>query len=177
MMASSSLLVVLGLLLFDGATTGALTTPLLLDAGKSHPAWTLAILGGLSSALGSVIQLKLLQWVLEARHPWLARWTPSRDKLEEALKRYRSASFVGVMLMRATPLPDLPVKLVAAAGRYPIFLYGTAVWLGALPYYFLLARLGSSLRIPTWALAAAAGALLLFALIDRLRSRKPARSS
>ncbi len=116
-----------------------------------------------------MLQLKVLAWALESRHPWVARWAPSRHKLEAALARYRSASFVGLVLMRATPVPDLPLKLVAAAGRYPIGLYGLAVWLGALPYYYLLAKLGQAFQVPTWLIVAGAAAILAVGLLERLR--------
>lgn len=167
-----SLWPVLGILFLDAATVGVATTPFLIEAGKHHAPWMLATAGGLASALGSMIQLKLLQWALDARRPWLARFAPSRLKLEQALARYRSASFVGLVLMRATPAPDLPLKLVAAAGRYPIPLYGLAVWLGALPYYYLLAKLGQTFRVPTWVIVAGAALLLLVALIERVRRRR-----
>ena len=173
-MTHAGLALVLVLLFADGATLGVLSTPLLIDAGKRHaPVW-LATLGGLASALGSMVQLLLLRWALSEQRPWLARFAPSRQKLEEALARYRSASFLGLVVMRATPIPDLPIKLVAAAGGYPIGLYGLAVWLGALPYYFLLAKLGQTFRFPTWLIAAAAALVLLAGLAERWRRARVA---
>jgi hypothetical protein len=169
------LLPVLGVLLLDGATLGVVSTPLLIDAGKSHAPWMLGVFGGLASALGSMIQLLVLQLAMKARHPWIARWAPSRQRLEGALARYRKASFVALVMMRATPVPDLPLKLVAAAGNYPIGLYGLAVWIGALPYYYLLGKLGATFRFPTWTIVAGAALMLAVGLAERWRRSVAAR--
>ena len=62
---------------------------------------------------------------------------------------------------------------MAAAARYPISRFALALFLGALPYYFALAWLGSRLKVPGWILFTAAIALVLLGLlIDRLRQRR-----
>jgi len=160
------------LLLFaDGATFAFFTTPLLLHYGHLHPAWQVALAGGAASAAGSVIQLLLLRWALASRQPWMRRFAPSQEKLAAALAQYPAASFLALVLARATPLPDAPLKLVAATVGYPPGLYGLAILLGALPYYFALAWLGRVVRIPAWVLVAAAVAIVLGALVDRWRKR------
>ena len=160
------------LLFVDGATFAFFTTPLLLQFGKFHAPWLVALTGGGASALGSVVQLLLLRWALASNHPWTRRWTPSREKLTATLQRYPSASFLALVLARATPLPDAPLKLVAAAVGYPAPRYGLAIFLGALPYYWLLALVGSKVKIPTWVLIAAMVVIVLGALIDVWRRRR-----
>ena len=162
------------LLFLDGATTAAFTTPLLLLYGKTFEPWKVAAAGGVASAAGSVVQLALLRWMLATGRPWMTRLVPSRQKLEETLKRYPSASFLAIAIARATPLPDAPLKLVAAAVGYPLYRYFAAVLAGALPYYFLLAWAGHELPIPVWAIAALAGALAIGLGLDLVRkSRAP----
>lgn len=170
-MSGESLWVLCLLLFVDGATFAFATTPLLLQYGKFHEPWAVAVAGGAASAAGSTLQLLLLRWAMGANLPLLRRFTPSRDKLEAALARNPSASFVALMVARATPLPDAPLKLVAAAGRYPLGLYALAIYLGALPYYFALALLGKTFKIPTWILVAAGAAIVAGFLIDRWRRR------
>ncbi len=161
---------VLCLLLFvDGATFAFFTTPLLLHYGHLHPAWQVALAGSAASALGSVIQLLLLRWAVRADHPWMRRFAPSQEKLSGALATYPAATFVALVVARATPLPDAPLKLVAAVGGYPAARYGLAILLGALPYYFALAWVGQVIHIPTWILVAAAVGIVLGAALDRWR--------
>jgi uncharacterized membrane protein YdjX (TVP38/TMEM64 family) len=159
------------LLFVDGATFAFFTTPLLLHYGHLHPAWQVALAGGAASAAGSVIQLLLLRWALASEHPWMRRFAPSQEKLAGTLARYPAASFLALVVARATPLPDAPLKLVAAAVGYPAALYGLAILLGALPYYYALAWVGRKFAVPTWILVAAAVAIVLGALIDRWRRR------
>jgi uncharacterized membrane protein YdjX (TVP38/TMEM64 family) len=164
------------LLFLDGATFAFATTPLLLQYGKFHSPWSVALAGGAASALGSAVQLWALRWLLSSGQPWMHRFVLSGERLHDALQRYPSASFVALMVARATPLPDAPLKLVAAVGGYPIPRYAIAVFLGALPYYFALALIGKAVRIPSWVLVVAAVLLGAGVLVDRVRRARRARS-
>ncbi len=161
------------LLLFaEGGTLSFLTTPTLLYYGKYHAPWVVGLAGSAASAAGSAVQLMFLRWVLSQRHRWMQRFAPSREKVEAAIRRYPSASFLALLLARATPLPDAPLKLVAAVAEYPISRYSLAVFLGALPYFYVLALLGREFRVPAWILIAAAVLIALGFLVDRLRARR-----
>ena len=161
------------LLLFaEGGSLSFLTTPTLLYYGKFHDAWLVGLLGSASSAAGSAVQLLVLRWALSSRHRWMSRFTPSREKVEAAVRVYPSASFMALLLARATPLPDAPLKLVAAVVEYPVLMYTLAVFLGALPYFYVLARLGREFRVPTWILLAAVVLIALGFVVDRLRARR-----
>jgi uncharacterized membrane protein YdjX (TVP38/TMEM64 family) len=163
------------LLFLDGATTAAFTTPLLLVYAKRFEPWQVALAGGAASAAGSVLQLAVFRWMLGHERPWMRRFLPSKQKLEQTLARYPSASFLAIAIARATPLPDAPIKLVAAVVRYPLARYFAAVLTGALPYYYLLAWAGHELPIPPWAIAGLAGAIVLGFVVDQLRKRRDAR--
>src|SRR5262245_36366799 len=115
----------MSLLLFaEGGTLSFLTTPTLLYYGRDHEPWAVAIAG---SALGSALQLRLLRWAISERRRWMHWFAPSREKVEAAVRRYPSASFLALLIARATPLPDAPLKLVAAVAGYPVLLYSIAV--------------------------------------------------
>ena len=160
------------LLLFaEGGTLSFLTTPTLLLYGKDHDPWAVALLGSASSAAWSALQLLILRWALSGRHAWTRRFAPSREKVEAAVRHNPSASFLALLLARATPLPDAPLKVVAAVVEYPVLRYALAVFLGAVPYFYVLARLGKKFQVPNWMLIAAAILIGLGLLIDRLRAR------
>ncbi|MEK7330436.1 MAG: VTT domain-containing protein [Candidatus Eisenbacteria bacterium] len=159
------------LLFVEGGTLSFLTTPTLLYYGRYHEPWVVGLAGSAASAAGSALQLLLLRWALSGRHRWMQRFAPSRLKIEAAIRRYPSASFLALLLARATPLPDAPLKVVAAIVEYPVIRYSLAVFLGALPYFYVLALLGREFRVPTWILIAAAILIALGFLFDRLRTR------
>lgn len=163
-------------LFLDGATLSVASTILLLHYGSRFEPWKIALFGGASSALGSCLQLLVLRWALSSKHSWTKRFAPSRDKLETALANYPSASFVALTVARATPLPDAPLKLVAAFLGYPIWRYGLATFLGSMPYFFALALVGSKLHIPTWLVVALLALVLVGVAFDAWRKRARARA-
>lgn len=168
-MAIDSLWLLCTLLLLDGATFSVATTPLLLLGAQRLPAWQVAVAGGAASATGSAAQLIALRWMLARKRPWMRRFLPTRERLDTALGRYPSASFLAIVVARATPMPDAPVKLAAAATGYPIPLYFLALLLGGIPYYYALALLGRAVRFPLWMLAALAGVFAIAVAMDLLR--------
>lgn len=172
-MSADSLWVLCLLLFVDGATFAFFTTPLLLQYGKLHEPWVVAVAGGASSAAGSMVQLAVIRAALNADWPWLRRFVPTREKVREVLKKYPSASFVAILVARATPLPDAPLKIVAAAVRYPLYLYGLAIALGAMPYYYVLSLVGQKVKIPTRIIVIATLLIVVAFGIDRfIRSRR-----
>jgi uncharacterized membrane protein YdjX (TVP38/TMEM64 family) len=165
-------------LFVDGATFSFATTLLIILWAPHHDPWKLALAGSLASALGSALQFHVLRLMLDSGHRWLHRFAPSREKLAAALSKNPSASFLTIMVARATPLPDAPVKLVAAAGRYPVRRYALAIVLGALPYYLVLAflarkaaDLAREYRVPWWVVVVAFALVGLGLALDHLRRR------
>lgn len=163
--------VLYGILFVDGATIAATSTVLVLKAGEFHEPWQVALPGAAASAAGSAVQLALLRWALGAEKPWMRRFIPSRELIAKTLEKFPSASFLALTMARATPLPDAPLKIVAAVVRYPIRLYALATFLGSVPYFYVLALIGHEFKIPLWVLLAAFAAIGLGILADRLRRR------
>ena len=170
-LSSHSLWMLAALLFLDGLSFSFATTPLLLRWGQYDPAWMVTLVGSISSAAGSALQLLLLRWVVRDDRAWMRRFAPSRERVAAAIERHPSTSFLALVVARATPLPDAPLKLVAAVTRYPVMHYFLAVLLGALPYYFALALVGARFRFPTWLLVALVVAVVLAFAIERLRRR------
>ena len=164
------------LLFVDGATLAAASTVLVLTYGRYHPAWLLALTGAISAALGSALQLVILRWALHSQRPWMHRFAPSKARIDAALKSYPSASFLALVVARATPLPDAPLKLVAAVAGYPIWLYALASFLGTVPYFYVLALIGHRFRLPLWVLIVALCVVLLGVAVDGWRRQRAAKA-
>jgi len=160
-------------LFLDGATVSVATTPLLLLYAPRFEPWIVAVAGGSASAAGSAVQMVALRWMLAHERPWMGRFLPTRERVREALRRYPSASFLAIAIARATPLPDAPLKLVAATAHYPLLLYFLAVLVGAVPYYGALAWIGHRFHFPLWAIALTALLFGLGLIVDLLRRRGP----
>ena len=166
-----SLFVLCLLLFLDNATLAAFSTPLLLAYAPHFPPWQVGVFGSAAAGAGSTVQLLIFRWLLGTDWPWVKRFAPGRDKVERALKGSPSASFLAIFIARATPLPDGPIKLVAAAGRYPLPRYFLAVLLGGIPYFAALAWFGHEFPVPTWILVALVAVIALVFLFERWRKR------
>jgi uncharacterized membrane protein YdjX (TVP38/TMEM64 family) len=169
-----SLVFLCALLFVDGATIAATSTVLVLTYGRYHPAWVLATVGALASALGGGLQLAVLRWALGSKQPWMLRFAPSRERIDAALKCFPSASFVMLVVARATPVNDAPLKLVAAVVGYPVWLYALASFLGTVPYFYVLAVIGHRFRLPLWLLIGAFALVIVGVAVDWLRRRRRA---
>ena len=163
---------VLCLLLFvDNATLAAFSTPLLLAYAPRFEPWQVGLFGAAAAGAGSTVQLLAMRWILAPARPWARRFAAQRLRLEQALAAAPGTSFLAILIARATPLPDGPVKLVAAAGRYPLPRYFLAVLLGGIPYFALLAWLGHEFPVPPWALLLLVLVVLLVFGFERWRKR------
>lgn len=159
------------MLFVDNATFAALSTPILLTYAPRFEPWQIGVFGAASAGAGSTVQLLVFRWLLASDWAWAKRLTPSREAVERALSASPSASFLAIVLARATPIPDAPIKLVAAAGRYPLPRYFLAVLLGGIPYFALLSWLGHEFPIPPWVLLVVVIAVGLLFVFERWRTR------
>jgi uncharacterized membrane protein YdjX (TVP38/TMEM64 family) len=147
------------------------STPLLLAYAPRFEPWQVGVFGAAAAGAGSTLQLQLFRWVLATDWGWVKRFAPSRDRVEQALAASPSASFLAIVLARATPLPDAPIKLIVATGRYPLPRYFVAVLLGGIPYFALLSWLGHEFPIPPWILVVLVLVVALLFAIERWRKR------
>ena len=159
------------LLFVDNATLAAFSTPLLLAYAPRFEPWQVGVFGAASAGAGSTLQLLMFRWILGSDWAWVKRFAPSYERVEKILAGSPSASFMAILIARATPLPDGPIKIVAAAGRYPLSRYFLAVLLGGIPYFALLAWLGHEFPVPPWALLALIVGVALVFLFERWRRR------
>ena len=157
------------LLFLDNSTFSMLTTPLLLLYAPKFEPWQVGVFGATAAGAGSTVQILIFRWILGTKWAWVKRFSPSRDLVEKALAESPSASFLAILIARATPLPDGPIKIVAAAGRYPLPRYFLAVLLGGIPYFALLAWLGHEFPIPPWVLLLIVVVVGLVFAIERWR--------
>ena len=69
--------------------------------------------------------------------------------------------FLVIVLTGFTPIPFFPVKFLTFSVHYPLWKYLGALLTGRFPRYVLLAWFGSLFDIPTWALFAFFGVVIL----------------
>ncbi len=123
--------------------------------GAHHAPLFTALLGALGTALGSVAQYLGVRWLVTRPRGlpgWLVRL---RGRVEEGVAGSTHATFWALFVIYATPLGAGPLRLVAAAGGFPLGRFALAIFLGCVPYYFALAYFGHAVHLPGWVYAAA----------------------
>ena len=143
--------------------------------GTHHDPWFAATVGALGTTLGSLAQYGIVRWIV-TRPSGLPGWLVSlRHRVEETLAGSSTATFWALFVIYATPLGAGPLRLVAAAGGFPLWKFGLAILLGCLPYYFALAWFGRAVKLPAWVYAALIIALLALGAAQFLARRARAR--
>ncbi len=139
--------------------------------GERHAPWLVAVLGALGTTAGSVAQYLVVRWLLA--HPtlqwgWLVR---ARTRVIGLVGDSGHATFWALFVIYATPLGAGPLRLIAAAGGYPLPKFAAAIALGCLPYYAAVAWLGKAVQLPAWVYAVgivATVAIVVVAWMSRL---------
>ena len=127
----------------------AVYEPTLLFFGRLYPPLLVAVLGTLGN-----LYVEFLDYCLFRK---LGDFGPYRrlqhhPLFTRAVRLFARRPFLTVWLFAWSPLPDWIVRLLAPAARYPVGRYLTAMGLGRLPRFWLLAALGAWLVPPLWLL-------------------------
>ena len=152
-------------LFFDALFFPLASTVYVAYFGARHDPWLACSLGALGTTLGSLVQYGIVRWVVtrpSGLPGWLVRL---RNRVEEALAGSTHATFWALFVIYATPLGAGPLRLVAAAGGYPLLRFAAAIALGCLPYYAAVAWIGSAVKLPPWVYAAAIISAVAFAVV------------
>jgi uncharacterized membrane protein YdjX (TVP38/TMEM64 family) len=145
--------------------------PTLLVA-KSAPAWAVATLASIATAIAAIIDYHLVRRVFRVRTLAAVQQHPLFTRAERWAK---VAPFLTTFVFAALPLPFAIPRVLMPLSGYPLPRYVTAAALGRFPHVFLLATLGQAIEIPSWISQALVGggiALLAgSALVRRVRQR------
>lgn len=164
-----------GYLFVDALLLPLASTVYVAYAGTKHAPALIAFVGALATTLGSIVQYLLVRFVVtrpSGLPGWLVRL---RGRIEGALTGSRHATFWALFVIYATPLGAGPLRLVAAAGGFPLGQFALAIFLGCLPYYFALAWFGHAVKLPTWVYASAIVAVVALGAAQFLARRAQRR--
>lgn len=164
-----------GYLFVDALFLPLASTIYVAYAGTRNPPLLVAVVGALGTTLGSIVQYYVVRFLVtrpSGLPGWLVRL---RARIEGALSGSRNATFWALFIIYATPLGAGPLRLVAAAGGYPLWRFALAIFLGCLPYYFALASFGHAVRLPTWVWACAIVAVIALGAAQFMAKRAQGR--
>ena len=117
--------------------------PAVIYAGALYAPALVAVVGGLATAIAAIVDHTLFTRAFHSSA--LAPFKESRAMrgVVEYFSRYPWWTIVVVAL---TPIPFYPLRIVAPMANYPLTKYVSAIVVGRVPRYFLLALGGSWAR-------------------------------
>jgi len=145
--------------------------PVILNLAGSgaHPAWLIALVGGLGTCVAGLIdywvvtqfrRLKSIERLLEHR----------RYRIAEHY--FRKVAFLSIVASGFLVfIPFDPFKLLAATARYDKYKYVAAIFIGRAPRYYLTAVLGEAVRFHPALLGATFLILLAIPIAQYLHRR------
>jgi len=77
----------------------------------------------------------------------------------KSVRYFAKMPFLIILIAGFSPIPFVPIKILAFSSRYPLRRYIAALFLARAPRYYILALIGEFFDIPNWIL------LAIFALI------------
>jgi len=121
--------------------------PLLIYYGKLYPVYIPVLVAIIPTILGTYIDYAVLTPILRSRY--LERFRQQTIYLK-AVRYFKKFPFLTLMIFAISPIPFWPVRILSVSTRYPYPRFATAVTLGRIPRYTLLALGGMTLNIPDW---------------------------
>ncbi len=137
--------------------------PVLLQTAKYFTPLQICITG----AIGCSIAGFLDYWIISPliNHRFIRPKLDNTRLFGKSLRYFAKFPF-GILVSAAfSPVPFYPFKFLSIGGNYPLWKYETALIIGRIPRYYLLAILGKALQIPTWVLVAMFVVFLLLPVI------------
>ena len=132
--------------------------PVIIFSGPRIGIWETALLATAGTVAASLADYRLFAGMISRAG---MRLTSISRPARFLVRQFAHAPFAIIAASGITPLPFFPFKVLAFTSRYPLAPYLTAVTLGRLPRYLILAWLGVALELPAWLLIAAFVLLLI----------------
>jgi membrane protein YqaA with SNARE-associated domain len=152
--------------------------PVLLYFGKIYSAFTVAAVSVAGTVLVEALNYHAFRYVADARP--LRRVVRSRW-IARAVALFRRWPFPTLFVFGVIPGPFYPFRFLVVLARYPLTRYLLAIFVSRSPRFYLVALLGSAVRIPDGVfiaaclvfLALSAGPLLTVSLRRRRATAGP----
>jgi len=90
---------------------------------------------------------------------------------KKAIYYFNKSPFWTIVVAAFSPVPFWPVKMLAFSNNYSMIRYLSAVTVGRLPRYYLLAAFGEIMQLPDWAIWILFIAIFMYAGVNILRKK------
>lgn len=147
-------------------------TPFIILLGKEYPWVAVALVGGVASTLGNLIDYEVFSTFFKTR---LLRKIKESEHSQASINVFNRVAFPALVGANFIVFSWDLIRLVAIAAVYPRWKYALATFLGRTARYAILAYLGEIFSPPLWAIGVIAVVVALPALVSWVRSRRRKR--
>lgn len=115
-----------------------------INYGETFSPFLIALVGGIGSCIGCMIDYTLLSYAVEyasKKSEKFVRLKAARTYRYTA-RVFNKVAFLSLVLAAFTILPFEPVKFLAIVTRYNRLKYIFSIFIGRVPRYFILAKIG-----------------------------------
>ena len=146
--------------------------PAIIYYGKIFGPLATTITAAIPTVIACIIDYQVLTPIFNRTR---ARKIRETRVYERTVHYYNKAPFFTNLVAALSPVPFYPVRILSVASGYPMWKYTTAVLVGRLPRYYLLALFGAVLNVPNWVIGLFFFSLVsgtLYRLFSKRRERK-----
>lgn len=118
--------------------------PLMIYYGKEYGVWMPVLFAVIPTAGGCILDYIVLRPLLKSRY--LHRPMNS-TMMTKAIRYFRRFPFSTLLVFAVSPLPFYPVRILSVASEYSALGYTSAVTIGRIPRYLILAYGGYKLKL------------------------------
>ena len=117
----------------------------MIFAGAIYDAWVVAVVGGVSTVVASIVGYVVIRKVFEFRMV-----APVRDTrlYKSAVRYFYWRPWPTIAAIAFSPLPFAPIRILAPSSHYPLWRYVSANLTGRMPRYYLLAMGAAWMPVP-----------------------------
>jgi membrane protein YqaA with SNARE-associated domain len=126
--------------------------PVLVYFGKIYAPWLVALVSLVGTLVVETLNYHAFGFVADSRP---LRRVVRSGIIKRVVALFGRLPFAALVIGGLAPIPYYPLRFVVVLARYPLHRYLAALALSRLPRFYLLALLGSALRIPDGLLVAA----------------------
>jgi membrane protein YqaA with SNARE-associated domain len=119
--------------------------PAVIYAGAIYIPWIVAVVGGLSTIIASIIDYFVVRKAFEFRRVAPVKQT---SLYKMAVRYFYWRPWETIVVFAFTPLPFYPIRVLAPSSGYPLWKYVSANVTGRVPRYYLLALGGAWVSVP-----------------------------
>jgi membrane protein YqaA with SNARE-associated domain len=119
--------------------------PAVVYAGAIYSPWVVAVVGGLSTVVASIIDYFVVKRVFEFRRVAPVKQT---ELYKTAVRYFYWRPWETIVFFAFSPLPYYPIRILAPSSGYPLWRYVSANVTGRVPRYFLIALGAAWMPVP-----------------------------